>query len=337
MPPNDGCGGWTPRPRKESVASYITAWAALKLAMTISAPAILGSTSRRRMCSSPAPTLRAASTNSRPRNWMPMLRESRTKSGMLPMPTAIMACSSDGPVIATTAMASRMIGKLCRISVSREMIRSVRPPRPPAMVPSTVPRMPPISRTIRAASAATCAAPSKRLSRSPGEVQADGVGINYLDALDRRHLRRVLAGDLGVLDPFDGEGDVLRREVAAVVELDALAQLEGHRQAIRGGRPGFRQRGPDLQIGLHEDQAFEDHGPDGMPQHVQRRAMHVERFGIARDGDRQRAAFLAGGLRGPRSGQRCRPGGHQTGGARGRLHEAAARHELFDHPTKTFP
>ncbi len=60
--PQEGAGGTTPRPRKESPLSSTTAEDAARLICTSSGPAMLGSTVRARMRKRPAPRTRTAST-----------------------------------------------------------------------------------------------------------------------------------------------------------------------------------------------------------------------------------------------------------------------------------
>ena len=113
-----------------------------------------------------------------------------------------------------------------------------------------------------------------REERSVGGLQDDlhGVVVDHPDPADRLGLARepVLGpGDhlegVGVERLFlrvhhlvDGEQDVVRLELRAVMELDPLAQVEGVGFAVRGDVPGFGQAGDDdrtalaVGLGLHE-------------------------------------------------------------------------------------
>ncbi len=74
-------------------------------------------------------------------------------------------------------------------------------------------------------------------------VNDEGVGVRSLDPIDRAERRRHHGLDGGIVRPLDAELRVGRGERVAVVELDALAQLEGPRRLILelpfGGETGI--------------------------------------------------------------------------------------------------
>ena len=67
IPPQDGVGGWMPRPRNESVASSTMARASSRVAMTTMEESTLGSTWRSTTRASEPPRAWIDSTNSRER------------------------------------------------------------------------------------------------------------------------------------------------------------------------------------------------------------------------------------------------------------------------------
>ena len=87
------------------------------------------------------------------------------------------------------------------------------------------------------------------------QLDDDGVSVRRFDAGDRaqRGLERMV-GLLGL----DREFHVRRGDRLAVVKFRVRAQLEGHRLAVRRGRPAFRQVRMDFPVGVGPDQGGED-------------------------------------------------------------------------------
>ena len=82
------------------------------------------------------------------------------------------------------------------------------------------------------------------------ELEDDRVGVGRLDLLDVLVLR-LARGDHArrrIDDALVGGLDVLGGEVGAVVELDALAQLEGVGEAVLGDLPGLGEVALDLEL-----------------------------------------------------------------------------------------
>jgi hypothetical protein len=79
--PQDGSGGWTPRPRNDSVASARMAVDNASVVWTISGAATLGRTWSESTRPAPAPAARAASMYSRPATARTGPRATRAKVG----------------------------------------------------------------------------------------------------------------------------------------------------------------------------------------------------------------------------------------------------------------
>ena len=84
---------------------------------------------------------------------------------------------------------------------------------------------------------------------------------------DRRRVRRADVGDGAELvdvgqflvdDAAIGEDDVVGGQRAAVVELDAAAQMKGPGELIGGDVPRLRQCGPHLEVGIGFDERVVD-------------------------------------------------------------------------------
>ena len=71
------------------------------------------------------------------------------------MPTAIIALVSPGPRTASTVIATRNPGSAIITSTTRPIAESNRPPRYPAIIPSTVPIPAPIATSSAAATSDT--------------------------------------------------------------------------------------------------------------------------------------------------------------------------------------
>ena len=87
--------------------------------------------------------------------------------------------------------------------------------------------------------------------------EADGVGVDDFLVDDGLgvDIKLAWAADDGGR-AVHGPSDVFGCHLAAVVKLDALAQLEFPGQVVDQG-PGFGQRGRDMTVGVHGDQCFE--------------------------------------------------------------------------------
>ena len=126
---------------------------------TISGATQFGNTSRNMIRRSLAPNARAAVTYSRSRMDRTDARTSRAYCGITTIPTASIALVRLGPMIATTTMASRILGKANMTSIKRITSISTAPPQYPAANPRHVPHtnaMPTATRPIRSEIRAPC-------------------------------------------------------------------------------------------------------------------------------------------------------------------------------------
>ena len=90
-----------------------------------------------------------------------------------------------------------------------------------------------------------------------GELEPHGVGIGRLDTLHGGVHRAQHRAVLGIADALDRVADVLGRHLAAVVELDALPELE-HVGSRIGNVPGGRQLALQLHLRVEAEQAAVD-------------------------------------------------------------------------------
>ena len=139
MSPQEGVGGCTPSPRKDSAASTRMAFAMKSVEYTITVGSTLRSTWRVSTCSAVAPSARAALTYSVSRATSTAPRTTRITVGAPQMPTASVVLTTPGPSADTTAIARRRYGKASSTSVARITSASVHPPRNPARQPSVSP------------------------------------------------------------------------------------------------------------------------------------------------------------------------------------------------------
>ena len=101
--------------------------------------------------------------------------------------------------------------------------------------------------------------------------ERDRVVVDHLDVLHRperhAHVLPLAVAVVGVLledDPREGVVDRACVEGVAVVELDALAQLEGPGQPVVGNLPGLGQLGLDVHGVLAEDDQVLEHLDAGL-------------------------------------------------------------------------
>src|SRR5690348_6011175 len=110
MRPQDGCGGWVPRPRYDKAASARMASANWMVACTINSDRTFGNTCSMVMLKFPLPDARAASTNSLAQIALADARVTRTKVGIWKMPMAAIEVTIPGPATAASMIAERMAG-----------------------------------------------------------------------------------------------------------------------------------------------------------------------------------------------------------------------------------
>src|SRR5215510_12716134 len=158
MPPHDGVGGWTPRPRNESVASSTMARASSSVAMTTSEESTLGSTCRAMTRTTEPPRAWMASTNSRERSTSTCERSTRAYVTQPESPMTTIRVGKLGPSTAMMPIASRMNGNASWASASVMIMLSVQPPRKPATSPRVAPTSPPTM---------TAAKPTSKDTRAP--------------------------------------------------------------------------------------------------------------------------------------------------------------------------
>src|SRR5699024_4083331 len=126
-----------------------------------------------------------------------------------------------------------------------------------------------------------------------GQDDHHGVVVRGGDVGDGGELPGV--GELLINDPVVGVGHVLGGEVAAVVEGDVVAQVEGPGEVVVADVPGLGQRRLHLQVlvGLHQ-------GVVHVLQHLEGEVggglVRVELVRFAADGHVQHRAFAAAGL-----------------------------------------
>src|SRR5215831_10856728 len=158
MPPHDGVGGWTPRPRNDSVASSTMARASSSVAMTTSEESTLGSTCRAMTRTTEPPRAWMASTNSRERSTSTCERSTRAYVTQPESPMTTIRVGKLGPSTAMMPIASRMNGNASWASASVMIMLSVQPPRKPATSPRVAPTSPPTM---------TAAKPTSKDTRAP--------------------------------------------------------------------------------------------------------------------------------------------------------------------------
>lgn len=118
----------SPSPRKESPASDRMALATSTAVVTTSGVIALGRISRKMMRACPAPSVRAARTNSRSRSVMNSPRVRRAMPVQEVTPSANTMAESAGSRMATSTIASRKAGMVWNSSVTRISTASTRPP-----------------------------------------------------------------------------------------------------------------------------------------------------------------------------------------------------------------
>ena len=129
IPPHDGWGGGTPKPRKLNEASATIAAPKPAVAMISQGGMTLGSMCCRRMWKVDAPVDSAAMMYSLlaiDKAWDRTIRLNESIRG-IEMATAVVIMPN--PNAATTAMAKMRDGKACSVSANRWEIRSNMPPR----------------------------------------------------------------------------------------------------------------------------------------------------------------------------------------------------------------
>src|ERR1043166_3330058 len=136
MAPQDGVGGWAPRPMNESAASAMIAPPMPSVAATITGAITLGSTWRAMMRTSDAPSARAAWTYSRPRVSNTWPRTMRAMPAQPTMPMTTNTTGSDGFIAAAMAIKSSSDGNASVTSATRMMMPSTQRPQNPATSPS---------------------------------------------------------------------------------------------------------------------------------------------------------------------------------------------------------
>ena len=127
--PHDGDGGLLPRPRNDSDASVSTANAKFSEARTISGAVRFGKMCRESTRSVGAPRDTAASTYVVRVSDSVEPRTTRMKVGVVTMPIASMTFGNDDPSMAMMAIASRIVGKANKTSITSVSSPSSQPPR----------------------------------------------------------------------------------------------------------------------------------------------------------------------------------------------------------------
>ena len=116
-------------------------------------------------------------------------------------------------------------------------------------------------------------------------MKHDGIAIGSLDAFDHLIVTAPLTDHplRRKDDPIPTGLDVRRRELAAIVELHPLVQLEGIAQVILRDRPRFGQIADDLGIvmGIEVNQVVVD-GAQRLGHHEGELLVHVQAGGITR-------------------------------------------------------
>jgi hypothetical protein len=136
--PQVGISGGTPTPRNDRPASARIAYAKMNDTCTRIGDIRFGNMCRHRMREVRTPSARTASTKSSSRTTSVEARTTRATRGVYTSTSASTVFSSEGPRIATSAMASRMSGKDIIASTTRISGVSSRRKKP-AISPSTVP------------------------------------------------------------------------------------------------------------------------------------------------------------------------------------------------------
>ena len=131
--------------------------------------------------------------------------------------------------------------------------------------------------------------------------------VHDLGGLDHRRVETRLEGLLVAEDAVEEVLDGLGVERGAVVELHALSQLEGPRQAVLGHRPRLGQPGLELHLRVEPDEVLMHH-PVHLLTGVRLGVLRVEAVGIGTGREGQRSAphrLLCGGRNGHRQSRRA--------------------------------
>src|SRR5882757_609941 len=139
MFPQLGRGGWTPSPRNDRAASCRMQLATVRVKITTIWLSAAGRRCRVINQPRPAPTARAAWTNSRSRTVMTTPRTTRPVVGHTNTPRATISIHTLGPKMPASTMTTTMLGKDRKMSAVRMIIMSIQPPNVPAMEPSAAP------------------------------------------------------------------------------------------------------------------------------------------------------------------------------------------------------
>ena len=141
------------------------------------------------------------------------------------------------------------------------------------------------------------------------EREAHGRRIWRLDLLDHRQVGPRPRTRRRVEDAVHGGEHVLGVEGLAVVEFDALAQLEGPGLEVLGGRPAHREVGLDGEVAVDASEAVEDEmDVDVLVADGRLRGVELVERGADRDAD---GALRERGRRKPgRHGQRENEASH---------------------------
>ena len=145
MLPQLGRGGWMPRPRNDSVDSSRIRAPSWAVATTTSGASTFGSTSRKASRSGPAPSARAASTDSCSRTSSTEPRTVRACTAQLRSARTPSRVATLAPSTAMNPIASSSEGNASWMSAARITSASATRPPKPARRPRPTPTPPPSS------------------------------------------------------------------------------------------------------------------------------------------------------------------------------------------------
>jgi hypothetical protein len=162
-----------------------------------------------------------------------------------------------------------------------------------------------------------------RFSRNAGvgargaEAEDRRLVVRCLDRGDRRHLWLPLRVEIGILQPRDRKGDVLRGERLAVVERSTLGERHGQRETIFGELPGVGEVGHVGERLVNFDERLEEREAKRRVVGGEGGDVGVENFDLGLNTDIEGTARLRRLLSGDTAAERVRTGDETGAGGAG--------------------